>query len=97
MERNRKYENIASNPKYPKFIMTSYIGYLDPRCFQICSSITKLTYQIIHLHVVEGYTMVIPVNVTSTIILKPIYSYLARIINVSEVTPLSEVTPFYGT
>ena len=33
MEQNKKNKNIASNPKYLHFLMTSYISHLDPLLF----------------------------------------------------------------
>ena len=77
--------------------MTSYIGYLDPPLLsnlllhnQVDLSNHTFTRSrgIYHGHNCKCFIF--------TIILKPIYSYLARNIKVSEVTPLSEVTPFHG-
>ena len=97
MKRNKKGKNIAPNSKYLHSNMTSYICYLDHLLF----SILPLHSQIHLSNPTFTNTRGICVydackSFNSSITIKAIYSHIIGNIEVSQVTPPSQVTPFYG-
>ena len=97
MKQNKKGKNIASNSKYLHSNMTSFICYLDHLLFSILplhSQIDLSNHTFTNTRGTCVYDLCKSFN--STITLKPIYSHIIWNIEVSQVTPPSQVTPFYG-